>query len=69
VLGCETLVRRFNSGDFVVIFPVYALREDYTDGAIQMIKCRLVFAIKEEGNNMKCLVPYGGSDWGGRCSA
>ena len=64
LLGINSVVRRFTSGDFVVIFPVYALTEDILDQ--NLTKGQLLFGIEEiDGVNMKLLLPYGGSNPGG----
>jgi len=62
----ESVVRRFTSGDFAIIFPVYALKEDYIVNDLLLVnKCQLVFGIEEvEDSKIKCLVPYGGSNPG-----
>ena len=69
VFGLGSLVRRFHSGDFTIILPFYAVIDNvrvdhYLDRgtSIEVSKGQLVFGIEHEGDNLKCLVPYGGSN-------
>ena len=66
IFGTDNLIRRFNSGDFAIITPFYAVVENFIDElpqgiSIEISKGQLVLAIEHEGKNMKCVVPYGGS--------
>jgi hypothetical protein len=63
------LVNRFNSGDFTIIIPFYAVVENYIyellqGTSIEMSMAQLVLSIEQKGDNMKCLIPYGGSNPG-----
>ena len=67
IFGKDNLVRRFNSGDFPIIIPLYAVTENFIyelhrGSSIQISKGQLVLAIEHEGDNIKCLIPYGGSN-------
>lgn len=65
IFGKDNLVRRFNSGDFTIIAPFYVVLEnfvyEYECTSFEISKGQLVLAI-EKGDNMKCLIPYGGSN-------
>ena len=59
--------RRFNSGDFTIIIPLYAVTENFIyelnhGTSIEISKGQPVLAIEHEGDNIKCLIPYGGSN-------
>ena len=67
VFGKDNLVRRFNSGDFTIIIPFYAVVENFIyelphSTSIEISKGQLVLAIEHERDKMKCLIPYGGSN-------
>lgn len=67
IFGEDNLVRRFNSGDFTIVIPFYAVIQDFTYelpevNPLEICKGQLALAIEHEGDNMKCLIPYGGSN-------
>jgi hypothetical protein len=67
VFGKDSLVRRFNSGDFTIIIPFYAVVENFIyelphGTSVEISKGQLVLAIEHERDKMKCLIPYGGSN-------
>jgi hypothetical protein len=69
IFGKDNLVRRFNSGDFTIIIPFYAVVENFVyelpqGTSIEISMGQLVLSIEHKGDYMKCLIPYGGSNPG-----
>ncbi len=67
VFGKDNLVRRFNSEDFTIIIPFYAVVENSIyelphGTSIKISKGQLVLAIEHERDKIKCFIPYGGSN-------
>ena len=69
IFGKDNLVRRFNSGDFTIIIPFYAVVENFVyelpqGTSIEISMGQLVLSIEHKGDYMKCLIHYGGSNPG-----
>lgn len=63
VFGCNSLVRRYRSGDFTVILPMHALLSDINISEQHTVHAgQLLIALESNDNSLKCLIPYGGSD-------